>query len=42
LVGTFIVAEIKDSGAIRLAQLDGIIKLGWVNGPCLKAYVSTT
>jgi len=28
----FIVIEIKDSGAVRLAQLDGVLLHGWING----------
>lgn len=38
-LGPFIVAERKDSGAARLAQLDGILRPGWVNGARLKPYI---
>jgi hypothetical protein len=40
LLGPFIVSEIYDFGAIRLAQLDGILCLGWVNDACLNPYIS--
>ena len=32
----FIVAEMRESGVVKLAQLDGILILGWVNGAHLK------
>jgi len=32
----FIVVEIKESGAVKLAQLDEILLPGWVNGAHLK------
>jgi hypothetical protein len=38
-LGPFIVVEIWDSRAIRLAQLDGILHPGWVNNACLKPYI---
>jgi hypothetical protein len=38
-LGLFIVAEICEYGAVRLAQLNGILYLGWVNGACLKPYI---
>jgi hypothetical protein len=31
-LGPFIVAEIHESGVVRLTQLDGILHPGWVNG----------
>jgi hypothetical protein len=40
-LGPFMVAEIRDSGAVRLAQLDGVIRPGWVNGARLKPYHAT-
>lgn len=36
--GPFIVVEIKDYGAIKLAQIYGIFQPGWVNDTCLKNY----
>jgi transposase InsO family protein len=39
-LGPFIVAEIRPSGAVRLAQLDGMLQPGWVNGARLKPYMS--
>jgi hypothetical protein len=39
-LGPFIVAEIRHSGEVKLAQLDGILWLGWVNGTRLKSYIS--
>jgi hypothetical protein len=39
-LGPFIVAEIRHSGAVKLAQLDGILRPGWVNGAHLKPYIS--
>jgi hypothetical protein len=39
-LGPFIVAEIQPSGAVRLTQLDGILRPGWVNGAHLKPYIS--
>jgi hypothetical protein len=39
-LGPFIVAEIRPSGAVKLVQLDGILRLGWVNGTHLKPYMS--
>ena len=37
-LGPYFVIEIRDSGAVRLAQLDGTVLPGWVNGACLKPY----
>jgi hypothetical protein len=31
-LGSFIVVEVRESGAVRLVQLNGILYLGWVNG----------
>jgi hypothetical protein len=39
-LGPFIVAEIRPSGAVRLMQLDGMLRPGWVNGARLKPYMS--
>jgi hypothetical protein len=39
-LGPFIVAEIQHSGAVRLAQLDGMMRPGWVNDAHLKPYMS--
>jgi hypothetical protein len=39
-LGPFIVAEIRPSGVVRLTQLDGVLRLGWVNGTRLKPYLS--
>jgi hypothetical protein len=39
-LGPFIVAEIRHSGVVKLAQLDGILRPGWVNGAYLKPYIS--
>ena len=39
-LGPFIVAEIQRSGAVRLVQLDGMLRPGWVNGARLKPYMS--
>jgi hypothetical protein len=39
-LGPFIVAEIRPSGAVRLAQLDGMLQPGWVNVAHLKPYIS--
>lgn len=41
-LGSFIVAEIKDSGAVKLAQLDGTMLSGWVNGARLKPFYKST
>jgi hypothetical protein len=38
-LGPFIVAEMRQCGAIRLAELDGILRPKWVNGACLKPYI---
>jgi hypothetical protein len=38
-LGPFIVAEIHEYGAVRLAQLNGILYPSWVNGACLKPYI---
>jgi hypothetical protein len=38
-LGPFIVAEIRQSSAVKLTQLDGILRPGWVNGVCLKPYI---
>lgn len=35
----FIVAEIHESGAIRIEQIDGILRHGWVNGANLNPYM---
>jgi hypothetical protein len=40
-LGPFIVGEIRESGVVRLVQLDGIIHLRWVNGMFLKPYISS-
>ena len=37
-LGPYFVIEIRDSGAVRLAQLDDTVLPGWVNGACLKPY----
>lgn len=37
-LGSFIVVEIKESGAMKLAQLDGIFLPGWVNGGRLEPF----
>ena len=37
-MGLYHVIEIKDSAAVILAQLDGKILQGWVNGANLKPY----
>lgn len=37
-LGPFMVAEIKDFWAVRLAKLDGIMLPGWVNGARLKPF----
>jgi hypothetical protein len=37
-LGPFIVVEIQDFGAVKLAQIDGILHLGWVNGARLNPY----
>jgi len=37
-LGSFIFAEIKESGAVKLAQLDRILLLGWVNGAYLEPF----
>ena len=37
-LGPYFVIEIRDSGAVRLAQLDGTVLPGWVNGARLKPY----
>ena len=37
-LGPYFVIEIHDSGAVRLAQLDGTVLHGWVNGTHLKPY----
>jgi hypothetical protein len=39
-LGPFIVAKIQHSGAVKLAQLDGILRPRWVNGTHLKPYIS--
>jgi hypothetical protein len=41
-LGPFIVAEIHDSGVVKLVQLDGILRPRWVNGACLKPYLSVS
>jgi hypothetical protein len=35
-----IVEEIRDSGAIRITQIDGILCQEWVNGTRMKSYIS--
>jgi hypothetical protein len=40
-LGPFIVVEIWESGVVKLAQLDGVLHLGWVNGACLNPYLSS-
>lgn len=37
-LSSFYVADIEDSGALRLAQLDGTLFSRWVNGAHLKPY----
>lgn len=37
-LGPFIVMEIKYSGVVRLAQLEGVLIHGWVNGTWLKPF----
>lgn len=37
-LGPFIVTEIRDSGAVRFVQLDGVLLHGWVNDACLKPF----
>ena len=37
-LGPYFVIEIRDSGAVQLAQLDGTVLPGWVNGARLKPY----
>jgi transposase InsO family protein len=39
-LGPFIVVEIQASRVVRLAQLDGMLWPGWVNGARLKPYLS--
>jgi hypothetical protein len=39
-LGPFIVAEIRPLGAVRLVQLVGVLRPGWVNGARLKPYLS--
>lgn len=34
----FIIAEVKELGVFKLAQLDGFQVLGWVNGAHLKPF----
>lgn len=34
LLGPFMVVDIKDKGFFRLAQLNGTLREGWVNGAC--------
>ncbi len=41
-LGPFIVADIKDFGAVKLAQLDELMLPGWVNGTCLKPFYKPT
>jgi hypothetical protein len=38
-LGPFIVVEIQPFGAVRLVQLDGMLRPGWVNGAHLKPYL---
>lgn len=37
-LGPFILAKIRESRAVKLMQLDGILIPGWVNGACLKPF----
>ena len=37
-LGPYFVIEIRDLGAVRLAQLEGTVIPWWVNGACLKPY----
>lgn len=37
-LGLFSVTEIQELGVINIAQLDGIILPGWVNGAHLKPF----
>jgi hypothetical protein len=39
-LGPFIVVEIRPSGAFIIAQIDGMLQPGWVNGARLKPYMS--
>ena len=39
-LGPFIVAKIRPSRVVKLAQLDGMLWSGWVNGAFLKTYMS--
>jgi hypothetical protein len=36
----FIFVKIRSSGVVRIVQLDGMLRLGWVKGACLKPYMS--
>ena len=37
-LGPFIFAEVREFGAVKLAQVDGILLLGWVNNAHLKLF----
>lgn len=37
-LGSFIVMEVRESGAIKLVQLDGVLLPGGANGACLKPF----
>lgn len=37
-LGYFIIVEVKESRVIKLAQLDGVLLPGWVNGAWLKPF----
>jgi hypothetical protein len=40
-LGLFIVVEIRESGVVRLTQLNGILYPSWVNGAHLNPYTSS-
>jgi hypothetical protein len=40
-IGPFIVVENRESGALKLEQLNVILRLGWVNGARLNPYFSS-
>jgi len=40
-LGPFIVTEIRDSGEVRLAQLDRVVLHGWVNGTHMNPFHKT-
>jgi hypothetical protein len=39
-LGPFIIAEIRPLGAVKIVQLDGMLRPGWVNDALLKPYMS--